>query len=90
MKRPFSRDRMNAVAPRRIGNAAMDVLTSLQVRFTSEEQVLAAAAVFLILAERFNVPAQDAFTVVKNVMLGAEQGMHPEFRAARAYADNEL
>lgn len=89
MKRPFDRDRMAMVAPGRVAEASMDILNSMQVRFTPEEQITAAAAVFVILADRFNVEAQDAFTVTKRV-INAVDGVRPEFRAVQHYARNEL
>lgn len=79
--------------PRKVASCSMTVLDAMQLRFTSEEQVLGAVCTALLLCERFNVPAQDAFTAASNLMnerVHGEAGMRPEFKAVQLYAANEL
>jgi len=83
--RPFDRDRMNQAPARKVASAAMTVIDALQLRFTSEQQVLGTAAVFLILCERFGVEPQDAFTATKNLM-NTVTGKRAEFEAVADYA----
>lgn len=71
----------------------MAVIDTMQVRFHAEEQVLGAAAVFLILCEHFQVPSQDAFTATTNLMntrVAGISGTRPEFLAVAQYAREEL
>lgn len=67
----------------------MTIIDAMQLRFTSEVQVLGAAAVFLILCERFKTPAPDAFTATTNLM-NTVTGQRPEFRAVAQYAADDL
>lgn len=57
-----------------------------------EEQLLALAAAFLIMAESLDVSPQDAFTAIKNMMVDPMRasGIFHQFDAARHYLDNEL
>ena len=84
----MNRDTMTNASPARVAKATMSLLDRLQ-RFQPGDQVLAAAAVFLTLAEHWGIPAQDAFTIIKNLMI-ANEGKRHEFRALDAYIKNEL
>jgi hypothetical protein len=84
----MNRDLFNNANPRRVANATMSALDSLQ-NYQPHEQMLAAAALFVMLADHWRIPAQDAFTVVKNLMIGNEM-RRPEFGAVQLYMQNEL
>ena len=47
-------------------------------------------AAFLFLCDHYGVEAQDAFTVTKNVIAGADKAKLPEFRAVRWQAQTWL
>lgn len=85
----MNRDLFNNANPRRVANATMAVIDALQVRFQPHEQMHAAAATFLLLAEHWGIPAQDLFTATKNLM-NDQDGKRPEFAAAQQYMENEL
>lgn len=85
----LSRDRLNTADEAQAAVAAMEVIDRLQTR-PPEEQILAACSVFLILCEHYGLPAQDAFTVTKNVINGASKKQIPEFRAVQQYVKEEL
>ena len=63
----LNRDYMNNADPAEVAAAGMSIVDRLQ-HYKPHAQVLAAACVFLSLAEYYRVPAQDAFQVAKNVM----------------------
>ena len=84
----MNRDLLNNASPRRVANACIDVLDRLQ-NYQPHEQIMAAAALFLSLAEAARVPAQDVFTATKNLINGVD-GKRVEFRALDAYVRNEL
>lgn len=81
-------DRMNNADPYRVSQAAMAVLDRLQ-NFQPAEQIMGAAALFLILAEHRGIPAQDIFVATKNLINGVD-GKRPEFRAVTEYCKHEL
>lgn len=82
-------DALNNASAQRSAIAAMNVIDRLQ-HFEAGEQVIGAAATFLLLCEHYGVPAQDAFTVTKNAMNHADGRQIPEFRAVKMYVENEL
>jgi hypothetical protein len=84
----MNRDLFNNANPRRVANATIACLDRLQ-DYQPHEQMLAAAALFVSLADHWKLPAQDAFTVVKNLMLH-EDRRRPEFGAVQLYMQNEL
>lgn len=79
-------DRINHVTPRKVGNVAMAVTDAVQ-DFKSEEQVVGAAAFFILLCRRYRVDAGQMFQVASNVM--ADDG-RPEFSGVSMYLENEL
>jgi hypothetical protein len=79
---------MNNADPYSVSQAAMTVLDRLQ-NFPPAEQIMGAAAMFLILAEHRGIPAQDVFTATKNLINGVD-GIRPEFRAVAEYCKHEL
>jgi len=52
-------------------------------------QLIAITAAFKLMIDRFDVPAQDAFVIVDNIMQDQE-GKRPEFAAVRMYMENEV
>lgn len=79
---------MNNADPRTVAQAAMTAVDRLQ-SFPAAEQIMGAAALFLILAEHRGIPAQDIFTATKNLINGTD-GKRPEFRALAQYVKHEL
>jgi hypothetical protein len=82
-------DKLNSADPKKVGHAVMHMADRLQA-FQPETQVIAAAAFFLFLAERHRVPAQDAFTITKNLLASSLDGTQPELGAAQDYVRHEL
>jgi hypothetical protein len=85
----MNRDLMNNANPRRVANATMAVIDATQRGFQPHEQMLAMAAAFLMLAEHWGMPAQDAFRAVTNIM-NDQDGKRPEFGAVARYMKEEL
>jgi len=86
--RKFDRDLMNNAGQGRVANAAMATITKLQ-DYGPGEQLNAAAAVFLLLADSYGVAPGDAFAATKSLMNGAD-GRRPEFAAVQEYLEREL
>jgi hypothetical protein len=84
----LNRDVLNTATPRDVAMAAMTVLDRLQ-DFRPEIQIMGAATVFLTLADHLGIPAQEAFTVTKNLING-DDGKRAEFRGIDAYMKGEL
>lgn len=89
MPRSLNRDLMHMAQPLDVARSSMAVIDRIQ-DYRPEVQVLAAAAVFLTLANHWGVPAQDAFTAVTNVMNERDGKRRVEFEAVDAYVENEL
>jgi hypothetical protein len=53
-------------------------------------QIAGAAALFILLCERFGVSVQDAFTATKNLMNYHDDRLGTEFEAIRMYLEEEL
>jgi hypothetical protein len=85
----LDRDKVNSVSPYSVRVASVSVIDALQDQ-PAEVQPIAAAVVFLLLAEHYRMPAQDLFAVTHRIMRDPEGGRHPEFRAVAAYIKNEL
>lgn len=80
-------------APRQLSATATVLLIDALQDYIEENpgvQVTAAAALFLLLCERFNVPAQDAFTATTNLMNGKDGRLAKEFEAVRLYLQHEV
>lgn len=84
-------ERMVNASSRKAAECSLLILDKCQDYIESDNsvQVLASAAVFLLLCERFGVSAQDAFTAAKN-MLADHDGRASDFRAVRDYVRNEV
>lgn len=83
----LNRDAFSMLPVRDGARAAMAVIDRLQ-DLTPEEQLAGLASAFLLAAEHYEVPAQDVFTWVNNIMHHAE-GHRAEFDAVRAYMQGE-
>lgn len=89
MKTKIDRDKLNNADPVIVARAAISVIDALQLRYQPHEQVMGAVAMFLTIAERTGIPAQDLFTATKNLMNG-QDGKRDAFKALDAYVNHEL
>lgn len=83
----LNRDQLNNADAERTARASIDILDRMQLH-PQHIQPLALCAAFLSLSEHLRVPAQDLFTVTKN-MLTDEQNI-AEFKALRDYIKYEV
>lgn len=87
-------DRDRLVNAHRANVARLTVLLfdRIQLHESKEEQLLALAAAFLLMAEACGVPAQEAFTAVKNMMADPMRasGIYHQFDAMRYHLDSEV
>lgn len=81
-------DRLHLVGLRPVGNAAMAVTDAIQ-RFRPEEQVVGAAAFFLLLCDRYQIDAGEAFRIASRVLKARHEG-RPELNAVQDYMRYEL
>jgi len=83
-------DKLSMAAVRPTGNAAMQVVDSLQ-RFPSETRALGLAVSFLLLCSRYHVDPRRVLGMASNLM-NHDDGttMRPEFRAVRNYLEEEM
>lgn len=81
-------DKLNLVGLRPVGNMAM-ALVDAGHRFTSEQQVVGAAAYFLLLCKRYRVESGEAFRIAARVISAQHEG-RPELAAVEAYMEHEL
>jgi hypothetical protein len=84
----INRDRLNSMPLVTAGEATMGALDGIQ-RFPREAQVLASAALFVLMCERFGLDVQDMMSATSNLMNHAS-GRRPEFAAVAAYMAGEL
>lgn len=84
----FNHDQFHSASPALVAEATMRVIDRIQ-QLPPSVQIHAAAAVFVLLTQRFAIDTQDAFSATSNLMNYAE-GRRPEFEAVRAYLENEL
>ena len=85
---PVNTDLMNNARPADVATAVMSVVDRLQ-HVQPHVQAMAAAALFVLLAERWGVEPQDVMTATKNLLIGSE-GKRAEFEAVALYLENEL
>ena len=84
----LDRDLMNMAPVGASANVTMGVIDHVQ-SLPPHLQVIAITAAFKLLIERFELPAQDAFALVDNIMNHAE-GRRVEFDAVRMYLAHEV
>lgn len=84
----LDRDQLNHAPAHLTAIATHQITDALQLK-APEVQVLASAAWFLMVCERYKIRAADVLTKVTN-MLNGEEEKAAEFRAARMYMEHEL
>lgn len=84
----MNRDKMNNADPAHVANTTFAVVDRLQ-NFPQHTQAMGLSAALLLLADAYNVSAQDIFTTTKNLM-NSKEGLRPEFGAVRDYIKHEL
>jgi hypothetical protein len=82
-----NRDQLNNADAEQVARAGITILDRMQ-NHPQHIQPLALAAAFLVLSDHLRVPAQDLFTVTKN-MLTEEQNI-AEFKALKDYVRYEI
>ena len=88
MGRKLDRDLFNNASVGAVANCAMAIINVTQ-DMRPQNQIAALAAAFLLVCERHDMHAPDAFAVITNIMNHAE-GRRPEFAAVRQYMEEEL
>lgn len=88
MNQIFDVDKLNNANFKAVGNLAMGIVDRIQTR-PAQEQVLAAATVFMLLTEHFKVRPTSATTIVSN-LLAQENHRSVQLRAVKRYIHNEL
>jgi hypothetical protein len=81
-------DKLNSVGLRRTGNVTMGITDAVQ-DYTKEEQVVGAAAFFILLCKTFGVSAPEMFQIADRV-IQARHKDQPELIAAEDYMKGEL
>jgi len=72
-----------------IANTTYGALNLIQER-SPAEQLVASCYLFLSLCAAFNVPSNDVFGAVGNLMNDKEAMRLPEFKALNQYMNNEI
>lgn len=85
----FDRDAFHSLRTKAAATATAEVLSAVQYR-SPEEQVAGTACVFLLLCERYKIPAQDAFSAVKNMMAHHDARGGTDFDGIRSYLDADV
>lgn len=88
MTQTFDVDKLNNADFKAVGTAAFEIINRIQVE-SAQTQVLAAAAVFMLLAEHYEVRPTTATTIVSN-LLAQENHRSVQLRAVKQYIENEL
>jgi hypothetical protein len=81
-------DKLNLVGLRKVGNVAMAVTDATQ-DYTKEEQVVGAAAHFLLLCNTFKADPGETFRIAERVIKARYDG-RPELIAVEQYMRHEL
>ena len=84
----MNRDLMNNADPAAVATATMVVIDKLQHEQPHVQQ-MAAAALFVLLAEHWGMDPQDVMVATKNLMIGVD-GKRAEFEAVALYLEAEL
>lgn len=85
----FNRDLMNNARPANVAGGTITILDRLQHQ-QPHVQVMAAAALFVLVCEHWNVRAQDVMTATKNLMVSDQGEREPAFEAVRMYLKGEF
>ena len=84
----MNRDLMNNADPAAVATATMVVIDKLQHEQPHVQQ-MAAAALFVLLAEHWGMDPQDVMVATKNLLIGVD-GKRTEFEAVALYLEAEL
>lgn len=82
-------DKLNSANSHTTSQATMAVTDAVQ-RFQPEEQVLGAAAFFLLVCEVYGIYPGTALATVSNMIRGNKIAARDQFNAARMYIEEEL
>lgn len=87
-----SRDRLTNANRKRVAGLVVNLFDRIQSHPIKEEQLLALAGAFVLMADAFRFSAQDAFTAVKNLMTqpDKEDGLVHQFAAMKYHLQTEL
>lgn len=85
----LDRDLLHSLPTKAAAQATIKVLDALQFK-SPEEQIAGLAAAFLLVSERYRMPAQDAFNVASNMMNHHNDRGRSEFEAVRSYLDADV
>lgn len=85
----FDRDAFHSLRTKKAAHATAAVLSELQYR-TPEEQIAGVACAFLLLCERYRMPAQDAFAATKQMMNHHDARGGTDFDGIRSYLDADV
>lgn len=87
----IDRDRLNNANKYDVASTCVRIFDRIQA-MDKEHQLLALACAFSLMADACRLPAQDIFTVAKNLMVDEQTatGIAPQFQAMRYHLDTEL
>lgn len=87
-----SRDRLNNADRSRVSALMVNLFDRIQGHPVKEEQLLALAGAFVLMAEACRLSAQDVFTAVKNLMTDPTkaEGRVLQFSAMQYHLETEL
>ncbi|MFZ3194113.1 MAG: hypothetical protein WA154_13025 [Moraxellaceae bacterium] len=88
----MSRDKLNNANRLRVARLVVGIFDRIQQHPIKEEQLLAMAGAFVLMADALDIPAQDAFVAVKNLMTNPheEDGLVHQFAAMGYHLKTEL
>ena len=85
----FDRDAFHSLRTKAAALSTAELLSAVQYR-SPEEQVAGLACAFLLLTERYRIPAQDAFTATKAMMNHHDARGGTDFDGLRSYLDADV
>lgn len=87
-----SRDRLNNADRGRVARLMVSLFDRVSLHPLKEEQLLALAGAFVLLADAAKIPAQDVFTAVKNLMTDRtkSEGLVLQFSAMKYHLETEV
>ena len=85
----FDRDLFHSLPTKAAAQTTIAALNAIQDR-RPECQVAGLAAAFLLVCEKYGMPAQDAFTATRNMMHGHKARGGYEFDAAQSYLSDDV
>lgn len=85
----FDRDLFHSLKTLNVARGTAAVFDAVQMR-PSEEVVAALACAFLLVADKYKVPAQDAFTAASNMMRFHDDKGRSHFEGLRFYLDADV